>query len=1241
MQTSKVNRVKYVLLTYLFIFASIILVSPVFAQTTVTIESLNSSLFHFIYSNVSVKYNGSPVLDLTKNEFQVFENSALQTKYFDIIPPATSGGVRLADIVFLIDVSGSMGPEIADVRANVKAFANDLNASNIDFQLGLVRFGNLSGANPYIFNNGNLTDDVPLFQSFVDTLVASGGYEPGFLAVRQAITGLNYRPGTQKIFIIITDEDSDDRNKQESINLLLTNSVTLHAAVDCSFGTSRSDYCDDTSIRGVTGGLLFGVRDSYSSILDTIVETASKTYIVRYMSSNPIFDGTLRTVEIFATAFGETGSDMATYTPGASPRINLTDDTNALFRNPPSEGLPLTISAIITDDVAPGVASARLFYKAREDTYFQSVSMVNIYSNIWNSSIPGPSVQYPGIEFYIVASDGQTTATLPQTNPSTQPLNLAILPNELPVISHTPPQIAIIGQPIEIVANISDTTHQIASIALRYRKKGEINFEEISLSVGTQTFELRQVIPADLVTINGIEYYIEVTDDLGLHNTYGKPDKPIFIPAGNLISTDFTFGRDNYSFINNRDFVDVALNKALETKLEELIGPLVSGLVLDILWGQIAGSGGLCWGMAETSAMYYIDPYIKPIPGKMVYEYTTIEASQEIYDYHAGQIYPILGSFVSLLWEQLLGTGNQKNDYDVIKSGILDNKPVVLSLFSDSGGHAVVSYKIIETDDYYYVYVYDPNYLNADERYVAFIISDANTYVVSPYFINDKIPAYKIHAFKPWLSATSITPVLKRQLSDLINHIVKSLYDNVKGYFRLSCPADALLVDQFGRRIGVVNGNVINEIPSASILSEGEIEIYEIPSDLSYEVKIVGTEPGVGDVNIVFPVLGSRQMKSVRFDNIPLSDGSGIVFSFSASGVDNLNIDQDGDGVFDGTQPHSFLEDFNIDFTDDDNDNIIDMIDNCPNDSNEDQYDSNYDGIGDACGNQPPISNAGVDQLIECTNPTGAPATLDGSTSYDPDGDPITYSWTGPFGAVSGINPFVDLPLGHSTITLVVNDGQVNSEPDTCINTVRDTTPPNLQISEDIIDECTSSNGQVVDFGSATATDICSNNITVANNASTSFTLGMTSVIWTAVDESGNSTQGVQLVNIVDTTPPEISIICTPDVIWPPDHRMIEVIPTIKASDICDSSVYSKLYQITMNEGAETNTYDPNYDQTTGDGHTVNDIQVTSDGRIYLRAERGGNNPSGRRYVITYRATDDSGNSASASCEVLVPHDMR
>ncbi len=101
---------------------------------------------------------------------------------------------------------------------------------------------------------------------------------------------------------------------------------------------------------------------------------------------------------------------------------------------------------------------------------------------------------------------------------------------------------------------------------------------------------------------------------------------------------------------------------------------------------------------------------------------------------------------------------------------------------------------------------------------------------------------------------------------------------------------------------------------------------------------------------------------------------------------------------------------------------------------------------------------------------------------------------------------------------------------------------------------------------------------------------------------------------------------------------MVLITPTFTASDNCDDSPTVTLVSITMNEGEETNTYDPLYDVTLGDGHTLDDIQVIGSD-IYLRAERSGTG-NGREYVITYRATDESGNYTEQSATVTVPHEQ-
>jgi len=212
--------------------------------------------------------------------------------------------------------------------------------------------------------------------------------------------------------------------------------------------------------------------------------------------------------------------------------------------------------------------------------------------------------------------------------------------------------------------------------------------------------------------------------------------------------------------------------------------------------------------------------------------------------------------------------------------------------------------------------------------------------------------------------------------------------------------------------------------------------------------------------------------------------------------------------------------------------------------------------------NEAPICDAKGPYAAECTG-SSTNVTLDGSGSWDPEGEPLFYLWEGPFVAspAAGVLPTVafDEP-GEFTINLEVSDG---------FKTAR-----------------------------------CSSTVTIE-----------------------------------DTAPPEIGLTLSPSVLWPPNHKMVQITPVITVSDVCDASPTVALTSITTNEGEETATYEPLFDDTIGDGHTSNDIDVDDAGNIYLRAERSGAG-GGRIYTITYTATDASGRSAAATAHVTVPHNQ-
>lgn len=290
--------------------------------------------------------------------------------------------------------------------------------------------------------------------------------------------------------------------------------------------------------------------------------------------------------------------------------------------------------------------------------------------------------------------------------------------------------------------------------------------------------------------------------------------------------------------------------------------------------------------------------------------------------------------------------------------------------------------------------------------------------------------------------------------------------------------------------------------------------------------------------------------------------------------------------------------------------------------------------------NQAPIADAGPDQVKECTAPSGATLVMNGNNSSDPDNDPLNFFWTAPgiaFSDPASATPSATFPKGSKLVTLTVDDG-IESDNDTMMATVVDTTAPNIQCPAGIVAECTGNNGipatdpLIAAFlAAATASDICDVSPQISNNAPAFFPLGVNNVTFTAQDDDLNSAMCGSTVSVVDTTPPQISVSVSPTSLWPPNHKMVEINATVTVSDSCDTDPSFVLTSIISNEP----------DNGVGDGNTINDIQNadfgTPDTTFSLRAERQGGG-SGRIYTITYTANDHSGNSSQVSVDVVVAH---
>lgn len=493
------------------------------APLSARIVSMDFQNFPNIQLNVSVDTFYQGISTLTQNNFQVYENGVLQTDNFNVIQPGQSGNARLADIIFIMDNSGSMGDEQQAVSNNVIDFVNNLANSGVDFALGLCRYGSSTNSgNPIIENNGELTSNPEYFKNTLWKLNnASGSREPGYYAIKYSASSFTFRPGSQKIFIIITDEDPDQGGAtiDEAVSVCLDNNINLYAL------TNSRLYSKFTPITNVTNGNIFDIYSNFNEILNSISNIISSNYLVQYKSFNSIANNEKREVIVTVNYKSDVSSDTIFYNPASIPKITRTDSTIILHSKAWIEGTALKISAVITDDVEPFVSSAILFYKRTDQNFYSTIQMIKGNNDKYFAHIPSSVVKPPGVDYYITVTDGIVKASDPKTNPSQNPYQIAILPNVAPTINHNIIEASSKNTEIHISAAITDSTNYITEVMLYYRKSGQITYQYVTMTRTTSN-TYAAVIPQQFVTGTGIEYYIKATDDFGLSSFHGTVDEP-------------------------------------------------------------------------------------------------------------------------------------------------------------------------------------------------------------------------------------------------------------------------------------------------------------------------------------------------------------------------------------------------------------------------------------------------------------------------------------------------------------------------------------------------------------------------------------------------------------------------------------------------------------------------------------------------------------------------------------------
>lgn len=241
-------------------------------------QKFGSSCLRFSCINENTQQN---IYNLGKNNIFFYANNIRQED-FKLLKD-TTGGVNSADIVFVLDVTGSMGNEIAAVRDNIVEFADSLSYQGIEFQLGMVTFlDNIENTYPFM-------TDVQKFQSIAAEQFAHGGGDgpENSLEALMYATQFNFRPEANRIVIWITDADYHITDNVTSLSINeVSNALVANGIRVFCIGTKGFQTVFYDPIVMNTGGTYYDINGKFRDVLLEVSRMEqSKNYLLEFPSS--------------------------------------------------------------------------------------------------------------------------------------------------------------------------------------------------------------------------------------------------------------------------------------------------------------------------------------------------------------------------------------------------------------------------------------------------------------------------------------------------------------------------------------------------------------------------------------------------------------------------------------------------------------------------------------------------------------------------------------------------------------------------------------------------------------------------------------------------------------------------------------------------------------------------------------------------------------------------------------------
>jgi von Willebrand factor type A domain len=329
--------------------------SAVSNNNVVKILGLDPTAFPKIKVNIFIDKFCAMAGNLKKEDFKVKENGkdvAIANLHFT----GNASGQKL-DLAVVFDDTGSMGEEISAMKSKVKGLTDTLKASGINANYALVSFKDSMSVKT------NWTDDPEVFKKQVNSLQAQGGNDEPEVALDaiETVLSMGFRPGTQKVILVITDAHAHYKNDSsvfsnytnEEIEKDLKGSGAIFIPISPTFN-KPSNYVDLREVANDIQSMRIDINSAdFSAILEQFQGMLTGTYVIEYASLDQT-PAENRTVLVSVGAPGcVTGNNSSYYiTPGSAIRPNnppIIDDLTSVLTSPQDAGTIITWTANASD----------------------------------------------------------------------------------------------------------------------------------------------------------------------------------------------------------------------------------------------------------------------------------------------------------------------------------------------------------------------------------------------------------------------------------------------------------------------------------------------------------------------------------------------------------------------------------------------------------------------------------------------------------------------------------------------------------------------------------------------------------------------------------------------------------------------------------------------------------------------------------------------------------------------------